>query len=307
MIKLIAQPRVVKTWNQFCKESPAYSIALDGYVSGPTKYDIKNARLNLNHHEGVDRLSTLSTCAQAYLRIKLGLFNKFKKNNEPEANIYVNDADQDTCLAFYLLSNHEKINKLKSRFLIAKLVDIIDKFDITGGMYPFNLNADIMKEVAWVFQPYTDARLSGILEEMNSEGMKALIYIICERIYKYSIGKSKKINLDARYKVIYSGKNWKMINEIGAHARTKIFLDGIKAFISVRKTKNDNYIYTLAKVSEFVKFPIEEFYNKLNKIEGASRSNNKWGGSNTIGGSPREIGSKIKPRELIRIINSLMK
>ena len=44
MIQLIAEPRVVKTWNQFIKESPPYSIALDGYVSGAPNYQSSGPR-----------------------------------------------------------------------------------------------------------------------------------------------------------------------------------------------------------------------------------------------------------------------
>gem|GEM_PF-6274584 len=38
-ITLDVEPGVTKTWDAFCRESPPYSIALDGYVNGPPAYD----------------------------------------------------------------------------------------------------------------------------------------------------------------------------------------------------------------------------------------------------------------------------
>ena len=35
-------------------------------------------------------------------------------------------------------------------------------------------------------------------------------------------------------------------------------------------------------------------------------SGNMWGGSDTIGGSPRQTGSRLKPEELQKIINDTL-
>ena len=52
-----------KEWAEFCSTHPPYSIALDGYVSGASRFDGRGPWLNLDHHADVDRLATRATCA----------------------------------------------------------------------------------------------------------------------------------------------------------------------------------------------------------------------------------------------------
>jgi len=310
MIDLIVEPRAVKTWEQFCRENPAYSIALDGYVTGAPKFDENGPYLNLNHHENVDRLATRSTCSQAYMHIKQYLFDKFRKNNEPIAQVYINDPDQDTSLAVWLLKNHSIIEKQNGlsikKLLIEKLVDAEDKLDVTAGAYPFS-DIDILERITWIFQPYTDARTAGKISSMNADEMKGIVDECCFRVDSYTEGKANTVKLDCRYETIGGGENWAMIKETGANARVKLFGDGIRAFISlIGKKDESNYAYTIGKISPFVPFPIEKLYAELNKIEGID-GNDKWGGSSIIGGSPRQRGSRIPPKELENIINGLLK
>ena len=69
MIDLVVEPRVSKTWEAFCQETPPYSIALDGYVIGPPAFAPTGPHANFDHHDGVDRLASRSTCMQVYLAI----------------------------------------------------------------------------------------------------------------------------------------------------------------------------------------------------------------------------------------------
>ena len=59
-------------------------------------------------------------------------------------------------------------------------------------------------------------------------------------------------------------------------------------------------------MANFVEFPLEKIYKELNKVE-KIKDNNKWGGSDTIGGNLRTKGSKINPESLINIINKVYK
>jgi len=200
-------------------------------------------------------------------------------------------------------------NPLWQKDEITHLKDLIkNKFEViisAVAAYPFDENSDIIKEIAWVFEPYTRARSFGKLDNANNNEIKQLIRSILTRIDKHCGGKSEKINLDARYKIIYSNKNWYMVDEIGAYARMRLVKDGIKAFVSVKKRFDGNYNYVLLKTNPFILFPINEMYHKLNKIE--KNKIEKWGGGDIIGGSPRITGSKIKPEEMIEIINKLFK
>jgi len=57
-------------------------------------------------------------------------------------------------------------------------------------------------------------------------------------------------------------------------------------------------------MTPFVNFPLNKIYGLLNKAEGIPKeSTDCWGGGNTIGGSPRKSGSRLKPQELEKLIN----
>ncbi|MCG2720756.1 MAG: hypothetical protein L6290_01915 [Thermodesulfovibrionales bacterium] len=81
-------------------------------------------------------MTTRSTAEQIHIEIKLGLFDTFRKDGVPEAHIYVNDPDEDTCLAWWLLKNNERVRKYSDP-RINRLVYCEDRLDSTAGAYPF--------------------------------------------------------------------------------------------------------------------------------------------------------------------------
>lgn len=304
MIHLHVEPRVVKLWEEFLSKNPACSIALDGYVRGRPRFTAEGPFVNFNHHEEVDRLGTRSTCAQVYVAIKQGLFDTFKKDGQSYAHVFVNDPDQDTSLGFWLLENNERVRGQKSEPLINRLVTIEDLLDATAGAYPLDPDSSIMQEIAWIFDPYTKARVSGRLPFMDSNEMENVMKAVGGNISNYSLGKGKKIELDTRFDDLGGGLGWKMIREVGPYARTSLFAKGVKAYVMVRDNGNGTYTYSLGRMSPFVHFPQSKFYHRLNIEEGLIEgSNNCWGGGDTTGGSPRMTGSKTAPDRLASIIN----
>ena len=95
-----------------------------------------------------------------------------------------------------------------------------------------------------------------------------------------------------------------MIVEHGAHARTKLFAAGVRAFLSVRENGGGRWTYSIGRMSPFVQFPIEELYSVLTEAEGLEHGAYGWGGSNTIGGSPRQGGSRLAPAQVEEIVNA---
>ena len=303
MIKLLAEPGVVLSWEQFIQAKPPYSIALDGYVNSQSELDFIGPYMNLDHHSGVRRLITRSTCSQVYLGIVLGLFKLFQKDNRPHANIYVNDCDQDVCLSYWLLKNPDKIINISIQDNIARLIIGEDFLDATAGSFPIDLTRDITQQSFWIFEPYTIVRNNGELKNYTSRQMVELIQSVYDRIDLYTEGKAKKIEADFRYKIVGGGKGWVLAEEIGAYARTQLYQEGVQSLITFRDNQDSTFTYSIGKVSGFINFPITDFYNVLNKAENLIDPNNQWGGSTTIGGSPRRSGSILSPEELENIIN----
>lgn len=309
MIQLSVEPRIVQSWKEFREIAPAYSIALDGYVRGQPAFDPSGPHANFNHHEEVDRLSTRSTCAQVYVAIKQGLFETFRKQGAPYAYLYVNQCDQDTALAVWLMQNFERIASVKNEPLISRLVAIEDFIDCTAGMYPLLPSMSIMQEQAWIFEPYIRAKEEARLATMKAGEMETVLEAILTRISQYSLGRCGKIELDTRYEDLGGGPGWKMIKEVGQYGRIALLASGATgAFISVRKKDQETYQYTLGKRSPFIPFPIDQLYVHLDQIEGISHpSADCWGGGNTCGGSPRMSGSRILPQELEKIVNDFIR
>jgi hypothetical protein len=307
-INLYVIPREEIKWREFLKYAPDYSVALDGFVYGISRFDSAKCIVNFNHHEDVDRMATRSTCAQVYMALQQGLMNSFQYEGTPRLNIFVNDSDQDVSLSVWLLKNHDKISGQKITPLINRLVFTEDILDTTAGAYPFDPSSKLMQELEWIFEPYTKARTSFKLSSMNNIEIAETILSVCKKIDKYCEKKNGLIPLDLQFKKLGGGENWALIEEIGAAARTGVYRTGVRAYISVYKNKNNTYTYSIGKMSQFDNFPIKKLYQVLNKVENISPgSSNSWGGGDIIGGSPRLTGSSLPPTEVEKLVNNYLK
>jgi hypothetical protein len=304
-IELYVEPGIVYAWDDFVNSKPPYSIALDGIVRASTKRLRlpKGLYANYDHHADVDRLSTRSTSEQAYMEINLGLFDYFKENGERTANVFVNDADEDTSLAWWLLKNNERVEHHATP-QINKLVRCEDLLDTTGGAYSFGEQTKIRMQMAWVFEPYHDARYSGELYGMSSESMRQVIEDVESRIGIFVEGLSKEIALEGQYDVIGGGKRWVFVKETGPAARMALFNDGIRAFVSLVAEKDDgSRVYSVGKKSPWVPISLPAVYDAMNAEE--KNDDHKWNGSDLSGGSPKGAGSIIAPERLEEIMNNL--
>lgn len=303
-IELIAEPGKVYAWEQFRSQKPAYSIALDGIVSSPTMRDPSGPYANFDHHTGVDRLSARSTSEQVYLEINLGLFDSFRRDGLPRAKVYVNDPDEDTCLAWWLLKNHEKVINHASP-AINRLVRCEDLLDCTAGAYPIG-NTEMRRKMAWIFYPYNAARFQGKIAQMSGVEMENVIEAVEGRITQHVLGQGSEIALEGHYERIGGGDGWAMTKETGPASRMAMYNDGIKAYVTlVAKKPNDFYVYAWGKRSAWTPFNID--IERLNEIEGEIITpDNRWGPPGkgaTTGGSPKLTGSRLSPKELEAEIN----
>jgi hypothetical protein len=307
MIRFYLEPKVVIEWQDFINSKPNFSIALDGYVKGPPKFLIRGPYANFNHHEGVARIATRSTCAQIYFYICLGLIDTFQKEGKPHAHVYINDVDQDVCLSCWLLKNSEKLKGLRFDNPLFQLILLEDILDASAGAYPINPNNPEIRKLAWIYEPYTEARADGSIYHMSKNEMENIVWSVCDRIDSAISGQSEEIELDTRFETIGGGPGWQLIVEEGPYARTKLFSKRKKAYVALIESNEDAYSYTIGKMSPFVRFPIDRIYEALNRAEGLSSQANCWGGSPIIGGSPRKTGSCLSPAKVEKVINECVK
>jgi hypothetical protein len=305
-IELYVDPEVSgKSWPEFLSYCMRFSAALDGYVNVGPRFDATKMVVNFNHHEEVDRLATRATCAQSLMAIRQGMFSSFRDLSGPQLTVYVNDCDEDVCTSWFLLKHHYMVDRTMNP-LLNRLVSMEDALDATAGAYPFPADLPALRELAWIFEPYRQFRLNGGLDKRDASSFHSIIVDVENRIMKHVLGQGDRIALDVRYDVIGGGNGWTMVKEVGAHARTGMFGDGIKAYVSVRERANGKYTYTLGKLSPFIPFDLLKLTAAFNKEDPSVSENEKWGGGNNIMGSPRVSGSSLNPDTLARIIKETL-
>ncbi|MDA2935814.1 hypothetical protein MYX06_01145 [Patescibacteria group bacterium AH-259-L05] len=301
-VKLFMRPNdPPMSWRKFCRVTDPYSIALDGYVSGRPRRQKSGPRINFNHHEGVDHLATRATCTQVYAAIRDGFFTTLfhDENNEPKANVYALDCDEDISTSYTVLKHGHEDEFIGNPKLI-QIVFVEDLHDTVPSIHPFPNDLLLFQQLAWIFEPYRHFRISGEIDKRDPDAYKGIVDDVEKRILKHISGRGKSIPLNMDYKKIGGGQGWAMIQEVGAQAGMGVFADGYHAYISARQRPDGRWVYAMHKKS-FFHFPIPKFCKTMNKIE--KLRIDRWGGRNNRGGSAIVKGSGVPPDELMCAVN----
>lgn len=306
-INLFVEPRRVYAWREFVAQKPRCSIALDGFVSAQTTRQLSGPYANFDHHSGVDRFSTRSTSGQLMVEIRMGLFKCFREGGIPTANVYINDPDEDTCLGWWLLKNHEVVES--GHPAVNRLVACEDILDCTAGAFPMG-DTNFRRRLAWMFDPYSTARYAGRIAVMDAGEMRSIVEAVEQRISRYVFGDGgEEIALEGTYERIGGGPGWAFTKENSPASRRAMYQDGITAFVSLVAQKPDgSNVYVLGRRSAWDPFDLPGFYPALNSAEppGLVTETNRWDGGDTTGGSPRLTGSKQMPAQVEAVINTLI-
>lgn len=302
-VKLIVEPRKTVSWDEF-RKFPRRSIAIDGYCGGIPQFDEQRLILNFNHHEGIARHVARSSCYQALIAVRMGLYRGFVCVGKPDATLYVNDCDQDVALATYVLMNPQHADRPR----LQRLVRIEDLLDMSAGLYPVAQRKELLKQMAWINQPYSSSRVSGELATMGAAGMEHILRQMHQRIRMSLFGRVGALPLDTRFDVIGDYGLWQMIREIGTDAKLGMSLAGIEAYCSLVSQDRGRFVYVLGRSSPYIPFPPDALFAALNAAEGVRPDElDRWNGSDIVGGSPRERGSCLTPDEVARVIDDCLK
>lgn len=297
------------SWKKFKKDYHPFSIGLDGFIAAGPKFQSKSQggpRANFNHHECVDRDSTLATCMQVSNAIRTGLIKEFSDAGQPIITWYTNDCDEDICMSTWLLQNLERAKPIQN-LLLNKLVNLTNLQDMHSGLWPLPQESKVLRTLAWIYNPYRQARLSGVVDSRDPDRFWQVILDVHNRIDKYLANEGGDISLNLEFKTMGGGDGWKMIEEVGEHARNGFLEAGINAFVSVRYRNDGKYSYSFCRLSKFIPFPVPFILQRLNEIEDLTDSPHQYGGGTNTGGSPRVTGTKISPPEMIDHVNHILK
>ena len=137
--------------------------------------------------------------------------------------------------------------------------------------------------------------------------MANVIDAVGARIDRYVLADAESIPLDTRYNLIGGGPGWSMIETQGFYARAMLRQNGITAYVAYGGEHEGRHKYSIGKLSMADSFPIVDLYAFLNELEGFdSATGSCWGGGDTIGGSPKLVGSSLSPKELEEVINTFV-
>lgn len=292
------------------EDLPPKTIALDGAVEGP-RVDAENERFSFDHHGGTCiRGITLSTCEQVRDFIRLGL--------DPSGyTVLLNHIDLDSALAAWELMYPDRV----SDAMVDKLISVAGRQDAHAGGYP---PSSTLSHAVLDFLAEPEKTLRGeSAQVLTNDQMQFIMEAIWRRIEQYADGKLPQDLPDADdgYEVLRRGTGWKMVSLDGARSLRALAADNINKFVGISREivdgESKSLEVTIGKRSEVVTgFPVGPaetpgtILNALN-LEEPDREgqDDAWGGSTTIGGSPRNsdgVGTTLTEEHIFDIVEAVV-
>ncbi len=292
-IVLHVRTKRFENWDEFIRETPEFSIGLEVIDDVPGRV---GRRVHFDHHTGVIREATMSAAMQAYIAVRQGrLMEKWLQHQRP-VHVYVWNADQDVCLAAFVLEYHYLLERSQGAPLLRWIVQYNNKIDVCGGLYPVNLEELVKNHFTWVFEPYRRQRMLG--RTLGDEGVVAgTIREVCDRLRALLEGRAGTAPITARPEILYSSPyDFVIVDEKGdPHARLVLAAEGYSNLISVICTRSTGrYTYSIIRGSAYDDgtFQVPKLIEAFQAAE--DRQDVKiWGGSNLAAGSDSQFGSSL--------------
>jgi membrane protease YdiL (CAAX protease family) len=289
------------------RKSPSGTIFLDGVAQCEPFMDHERQVYNLDHHEGCVRAFTLSACEQALVMYMKGLDLQSR-----EWNIFANEPDLDTLLGVWILLNHGRIGLLDATqrrllFALVRYEGIIDAMGLELKELSA-LPAELMRKIQRVIDHLRSEEVA-LKKEGHWAKADYLIYTagvlhkIDQIFYKPSdfadfLGVEELARVDLTDQRIAAVVEADMgIYEIEPHLNK---LYGSR--LGLVFLKKGPRTYTVRQIDLFMPTTLDDIYERLNFVDPAVKNrtdNQRWGGAADIGGSPREVGTRLTPLEIM--------
>ena len=202
-----------ENWEHFIQATPEYSIGLEviddtpGHPGQPrplrSSASTSIIRVHFDHHSVAIREATMSAAMQAYIAVRQGrLMQRWLPRRCP-VPVYVWNADQDVCLASFILEYHELLERFHSDPLLRWIVQFNNKVDVCGGLYPVDLAELVRNHFTWVFEPFREQRMKGKMEG-DEELVKNTIRRVCDRLEDLLQGRAGVVPITAEPEILYT-------------------------------------------------------------------------------------------------------
>jgi hypothetical protein len=280
------------------------TIFLDGAAQGEPFVDAERDVYNLDHHEGCVRAFTLAACEQAMVLLRRGLDLRRR-----DFTIVANGVDLDSVLAIWVLLNHLRLRGPDS----AVRARILPLLRLEGNVDALGLGCEDLCALPEPLYSQTRRTMAGLLERERTAqaggfARDPLAFVAAQ--------------LRAIDRIAYAGEALEAPLEIEELAREElpglgfaVVCRGDGGIYEVERElrrlhgerlalvvlQKDAASYSLRAASPAAAARLERIYAWLNHADpgsSGSRSENRWGGSGEIGGSPRRRGTRLGPAEI---------
>jgi hypothetical protein len=306
-IRLHVLAERIRTWDEFEREFPPYSIALEALDDTPGQ---RGSRVSFDHHTGVIRQVTMSAAMQAYIAVRQSrLMERWLRKRRP-IDVYVWNADQDVCLAAFVLEYHDLLENAQGAPLLRWIVQYNNKIDICGGLYPVRLEALVDNHFTWVFEPYRQQRMLG--KVAGDEAIVAqTVRLVCDRLLALLGGHAGTTPISVQPEILYaSPHDFVIADEKGdPAARLVLATQGHTNLISlICRRPSGRYTYSVIRGALF---DTEGAFDVPKLIAAFQAAEDQplapiWGGSNTVAGSDSTLGSSLEWQQLRDIAESVL-
>jgi hypothetical protein len=289
------------SWEDFIQRTPEYSIGVE-VVDGPP--GLRERRVHFDHHDGVVRQAMMSAALQAYIAVRQGkLMERWLAHRDP-VPVYVWNADQDVCLATFILAHHQLLERAEGSPNLRWIVQYNSKIDICGGLYPISLDELVRNHFTWVFEPYRQQRMHG--KTLGDEDLVcSAIDQVGARLLALLEGRAGICPITVEPEILHrSPYGYIIVDEKGdPHSRLVLAAQGEINLISLIATRpNGRYTYSLIRGSLYDEgpFDVPALITALQAAEDQPDAR-IWGGSSLAAGSDSELGSSLhwtKVREI---------
>ncbi len=292
-IELLVREQRFEDWAQFIAGAPEYSIALETLDDAPGH---RGRYVNFDHHAGVVREATMSAAMQAYIAVRQGRLMERWLQKVKRVPVHVWNADQDVCLAAFVLEYHQMLERAEGKPLLRWIVQYNNKIDVCGGLYPVTLDDLVQNHFTWVFEPYRQQRVHGKVQG-DAKLVATTIRLVCDRLLALLNGQAGIAPIEARPDILYhSPYNYAIADEKGDPlARLVLASSGYTNLISRICTRaNGRHTYSIIRGSPYD----EDIFDIPRLIEAFQAAEDKpnekiWGGSSLAAGSDSQLGSSL--------------
>jgi len=228
-----------------------------------------------------------------------------------EWRVIANDPDLDTVLAIWLLLNHIRINEQESihQHILLPLIRLEGTIDALGlelkeltGLSPAQIKQS-QRIIDHLRRKELQKKKDALWGEETDflEYTAEMLHNIDQIMYKPEKF-SKLLGIEELARVTLPGNRVAVVvqSDMGIYEIEPLLKKIYGRSIGLVVLRRNPTAYTVRQLDPFIDGSLEDIYEKLNFMDPAvkCRTQDRWGGSSDIGGSPRDRGTQLAPKEI---------